>query len=227
VFADDIELVKSVVAKHGPLIDGPIVECGGLIRPTIANYQKTIDAMNAVAMQHGFDMAAPAIRAAQMARYENIERPLSFLGDYIIENPETGGTPLELLERKYRGDNKIGTAILLSVLEHVEDPFWAINQLGFAMKPGGLVIVSVPFIFPHHPGSGEDNFRFTSTGLRKVFGQRNYGRPETEYPDGENKWEVLESAWRLDISASAGVLDIHTGQPQAIKSCYIAARYIG
>jgi hypothetical protein len=61
-----------------------------------------------------------------------------------------------------------------------------------------------------------------------VFGERNYGDlGRQHFPDGDNAWEILESAWRLDISADAGVLDIHTGQPQAIKSCYIVARSKG
>lgn len=204
------------------------MECGGLVRPTIAAYEKTIEKMKllegCVLPGHRVigNVSAELIIEAQRARYLDIERPLSFLGEYVIENPEApGGLPLERLAEKYNPANGtgIGTAILLSVLEHVVDPFHAIDCLWQAMAPGGLAIVSVPFTFPHHPqgGMGEDNFRFTPTGLRHVFGH---------HPDEPAQWEVLEADWRLRIDAGQGVLDIHTGKPQAIESCYIAARAV-
>ena len=225
MFADDIALVRELVAKYGPAPQ-PIVDVGGLERPCVADYQRTIDAMAPIAdgahcSPGSLYIGNPAVRAAQMCRYLDIERPLSFLGEYALENPETGGRLLEDLATKYRPDlgTGIGTAILLSVLEHVADPFVAIDGLRDAMATGGLAIVSVPFTFPWHPqgGSGEDNFRFTPTGLRHVF----------TAPKGEpQRWEVLDADWRLDIPAEAGVLDIKTGRAQAIKSCYIVARAV-
>jgi hypothetical protein len=216
--------VKELAAKYGPLPQ-IIVECGGLERPCVADYQRTIDAMANLRNEAGEALQTTSVfddevRAAQMCRYLALERPLSFLGDYVIENPETGGRALEDLTMSYRPDMGmgIGTAILLSVLEHVADPFVAIDGLRDAMATGGIAIVSVPFCFPHHPGNGEDNFRFTPTGLRHVF----------TAPKGEpQRWEVLEADWRLDIPAEAGVLDIKTGRAQAIKSCYLVAKAVG
>ncbi len=79
------------------------------------------------------------------------------------------------------------------------------------MKPGGLVIVSVPFTFPYHAECGQDCWRFTPTGLRKLFA------------NGE-RWSILETDWRLDIPAEAGVIDVNTGRAVSIKSCYLVAR---
>ncbi len=216
MFADDIALVAEMVAKYGAT--GPFVDVGGLERPCVADYQRTIEAMKTA-------NSRDAIIAAQHVRYLDVFRPLeASCPNYVCENPETGGTPVELLERKYgtgtgRTMPPIGTAILLSVLEHVDDPFWAINQLGFAMAKGGLVIVSVPFNFPYHP-SPEDHWRFTPTGLIKLFDGSGCGY----YPDGINEWEVLEADWRLDIPAEAGVIDLKTGRAQIIKSAFLVAR---
>ena len=209
MFADDLKLIREVAAKYGP-IQGPIVDVGGLRRPCVANYQKTIDAMEALRKQCAADGRQPEWREvaeAQHARYENIDNPLGFLGDVIIENPATGGAPIEELWRHY--PHAIGTAVVLSTLEHVRNPFAATEALWSAMKDGGLIVVSTPWTFPHHP-SPEDNFRFSPTGLRYLF-----------HPD---LWNVLEHGWRLRIPADAGVLCTRTGKPQAVESSYLVAR---
>jgi len=222
MFADDLVLVKELVAKHGPAPQ-PIVDVGGLSRPCVAYYQRTIDAMAKLRAQYDTDDGAlhsPDLLAAQMCRYLDVESPLSFLGDYKIENPELGGRSIEELRGGYvvEDGHGIGTAILLSVLEHVADPFEAIDRLRDAMMPGGLAIVSVPFLFPHHP-SPEDCWRFTPTGLRHLFSP-------PKGSDEPARWQIAECAWRLDLPYEAGILDIRTGRGQAIKSCYIAAKAI-
>lgn len=210
MFADDIDLVRELVAKF----DGgkeTIVDAGGLERPCIADYQITIDAMAKVFRGYYVgDERQAMIAKAQESRYQNITRPLSFLGDYAIENPETGGKAIEDLHVKY--DHSVGTMVCLSTLEHVADPFKAVRRLRMAMRPGGLCIVSVPFQFPHHP-SPVDHWRFSPTGLEQLF-------------DVDTRFEVLACDWRLRIPASAGVLDIRTGQPQAIETAYLCARAV-
>lgn len=205
MFVDDIELVRYAVDRY----DGrpPYVDVGGLTRPCVADYHKTIALMERLSIAGKLDDAA-AVRQAQFARFLNLERPLSFLGPYAIENPENGGLSIEDLRQRYVEDTLIGTAILLSVLEHVDQPFAAACFLAQAMRPGALLIVSVPWEFPYHP-SPEDHWRFSPTGLRRVV---------------NGYFEVLEADWRLDIPADAGVLDIKTGRPQAIRSAYLIGR---
>lgn len=220
IFADDIALVKELVAKYGPAPQ-PIVDVGGLSNPCVADYQRTIDAMAKLrarlAPSIALDPTPDQVRAAQMCRYLDIERPLSFLGDYVIENPETGGLPLERLAERYGvgACPRIGTAILLSVLEHVADPFHAIDCLWQAMAPGGIVIVSVPWAFPTHYGP-EDNWRISESGLRHIF----------TVPAGEPaQWTILESGHRLNIPAEAGILD-GDGRAQIVQSAFICARAV-
>lgn len=217
MFADDLRLCGEMVAKWGPILR-PVIECGGIPDPTIAEYQKTIDAMEALRTNPARSSGTheDRVRAAQMCRYLQIHRPLSFIDEnYVCEDPATGGVALEDLLAKYDPalGSGIGTAILLSVLEHVADPFVAIDGLRDAMQVGGLAIVSVPWAFPTHYGP-EDNWRISESGLRHIFGA----------PKGEpSRWTILESGARLNVPAEAGVLDQH-GRAQIIQSAFICAR---
>jgi uncharacterized protein YbaR (Trm112 family) len=57
-----------------------------------------------------------------------------------------------------------------AVFEHLLNPFQAAAEVTAITKPGGLVMVAAPFIFPiHGPGYTGDYFRFTDQGLRQLF----------------------------------------------------------
>jgi SAM-dependent methyltransferase len=66
----------------------------------------------------------------------------------------------------FLSDNEFNYVLLIEVLEHVWNPFDAINEIKRILKPDGLVIVTVPFNFQHH---SPDFWRFTSDGLRHLF----------------------------------------------------------
>jgi SAM-dependent methyltransferase len=57
---------------------------------------------------------------------------------------------------------------LSAVLEHVRKPWLVAEQIYEVLKPGGVVLVSVPFIQKRH-GSPNDYYRYTADGLRSVF----------------------------------------------------------
>lgn len=208
MFKDDLDLMAEVVAKWGPL-PTPVVEVGGLEAPTIADYSKTIAAMETVRGRtySRFEDGEADIAAAQRARYIQRHRPLEeWAPRYVIDNPETGGGAVETFDQRHK---ELGSVLCFSTLEHVENPWVAVEAIHDAMRPGGLCVVSVPFLFPYHP-SPQDRWRFSPDGLRALF--------------REQEWEVLYVDWRLRIPASAGVLDIRTGEPQAIESCALVAR---
>lgn len=198
MFADDIDLCQTAIDRWNP--PAPVVEVGGLEEPTIADYRLTIAAMQSL----GASPSNEEIGKAQHARYLQRRRPLPWK-DYIIENPESGGLPVEHLSRRY--PEAIGTIVCLSTLEHVREPAVAVEEFRKSLAPGGVVIVSVPWQFPYHP-SPEDYWRFSPAALRVLFGG----------------WEVLLCEWRLQIEADAGVFDTKTGRPQSVKSCAIVAR---
>lgn len=203
MFAADIELTKRIHVQHR--CEGPIVDAGGLVNPCIADYQRTIDAMRALRELEPVQWYPKQLENAQKARYLNIERPFSFLGDYEIENPETGGKRIEELEPA-----KYGTVLCFSVLEHVPFVGPVVFALRRALKTGGLLLLSAPWQFPYH--DRVDYWRFSPDTLRLLF-----NGPE---------WEILEYGWHLQIAADAGVLDIKTGKPQAVEASFIVARAI-
>ena len=54
------------------------------------------------------------------------------------------------------------------VLEHVTDPYQAIFNMEYLLKPGGHLIVAMPFLYPIH-NCPVDISRLTPDGLRQLF----------------------------------------------------------
>jgi SAM-dependent methyltransferase len=54
--------------------------------------------------------------------------------------------------------------ICAEVLEHVLDPWLAVETLYSLCKPGGYVLITTPFLLRYHPAP-EDYWRFTPAGL--------------------------------------------------------------
>jgi len=72
------------------------------------------------------------------------------------------------LNRELRNRSIEPSAILaLEVLEHVPNPFNAINECFEALSPKGVLILSTPWIIPVHD-SPHDYWRFTPEALRKL-----------------------------------------------------------
>ena len=65
-------------------------------------------------------------------------------------------------------DNSIDVIFCLEVLEHVQKPFKAVSEIYRVLKPRGIIIGSVPFVFPIHD-EPYDYFRFTKYGLLDLF----------------------------------------------------------
>ena len=56
----------------------------------------------------------------------------------------------------------------LEVLEHVKNPFKAVEELKRVLKPYGIIIGSTPFMIPIHT-SPYDYFRYTKYGIKELF----------------------------------------------------------
>ncbi|MBN1419914.1 MAG: methyltransferase domain-containing protein [Planctomycetes bacterium] len=54
------------------------------------------------------------------------------------------------------------------VLEHLQDPRAAVEEMARVLRPGGLVWCVVPFLQPFH-GAPSDFGRFTTPGVRRLF----------------------------------------------------------
>jgi len=60
--------------------------------------------------------------------------------------------------------------VCTEVLEHVLNPFKAVDELMRILKPGGVCLVSTPFNLRIH-GPLPDCWRFTEHGIRSLFGK--------------------------------------------------------
>jgi len=65
-------------------------------------------------------------------------------------------------------DGEFDVVLCVAILEHLEEPIKAISEMRRVLKPGGKIIISVPFMFPIHD-SPRDYWRFTKYGLKKLF----------------------------------------------------------
>lgn len=70
-------------------------------------------------------------------------------------------------------NNSIDSIILTQVLEHIDEPYTALNEITRIIKKDGILILSVPFIYQAH-ATPYDYFRFSEYGLKKLLKDYNY-----------------------------------------------------
>lgn len=70
-------------------------------------------------------------------------------------------------------ENSIDTISLLEVLEHLPSPYHCICEMYRVLKPGGCLILSVPFLYPIHDAP-YDYQRYTIYGLRTLAEKSNF-----------------------------------------------------
>lgn len=95
-------------------------------------------------------------------RYYGLEYPTTFGSDGT--SVDVFGTALALPF----ADRMFDTVASFETLEHVTDTAQMIDELRRVVRPGGSVIVSVPFLWGEHC-QPHDYFRFTAFGLRHLF----------------------------------------------------------
>ncbi|MBM4201875.1 MAG: class I SAM-dependent methyltransferase [Gammaproteobacteria bacterium] len=70
-------------------------------------------------------------------------------------------------ERLPLRDGSVDTVMLMEVLEHLPDPAAALHDVRRVLRPGGRLVVSVPFVYPIHDAPW-DFRRWTEYGLRQM-----------------------------------------------------------
>jgi SAM-dependent methyltransferase len=83
--------------------------------------------------------------------------------------PGPGVDRVEDLRALTLAGGSVGTAVCLETLEHCEDPLTACRELARVVRPGGVCLVSTPFLLGIH-GYPSDYFRFTPEALRSMLG---------------------------------------------------------
>lgn len=114
-------------------------------------------------------------------------------------------------------EGHVDAVICLEVLEHVTDPFRAARELVRVLKPGGRLLLSVPFLTGYHGKPGDrhnprhdafpDFWRFTHEGLALMF--RELHGVEIVPVDGplELRLQFLKFGALLDGKLFRSVLD--------------------
>ena len=65
-------------------------------------------------------------------------------------------------------DNTFDYVICFETLEHVKNPFTAMNEIHRVLKPSGIFIGSAPFMYEIHGKEYGDYWRFTEQGWREL-----------------------------------------------------------
>jgi SAM-dependent methyltransferase len=203
---EDIDLVRKLHARYQ--FRGPVADLGGFDAPNVAEYQ--ISMRKAIEVEVG-GRKVKVPHPEQNDRYRVIERPWSFLDPlYRAINPEYGHPPIEELPIGF--PDHFGMAIMVSVFEHVENPYKVSDAIFRILKPGGYLFNSTPFIFPYHP-SPEDNFRYSPKALERIH--------------RESGFEYLEGGFHAIFRSSEGVGDTNPERyldPQGMSFSYALVR---
>ena len=98
-------------------------------------------------------------------------------------------------------ENSVDVVILFDVLEHFNKCETAISEVVRVLKPGGLVLVQIPFLYPLHD-SPYDYQRMTSFGLIDLIERNGLSMDEFDY-----RGEPLETAaLLLNIALAKSVI---------------------
>jgi SAM-dependent methyltransferase len=75
------------------------------------------------------------------------------------------------------GSGSVDAVLLTEVLEHLERPLAALQEVRRILRPGGMVAITVPFVAPLHE-EPRDYQRLTAHGLRDLLSSAGFGEIE-------------------------------------------------
>jgi len=119
-----------------------------------------------------------------------------WIGDGYFTVNESGGDVEMDLTLLYPSDvgGLVDAIICTEVLEHCKDPFQACRHLYECLKPGGLLLITSPFLWPDHATDEyADYWRFTAGGWRLLL-------------QAFDDVKVIECAWTNEGAAAYDIL---------------------
>lgn len=116
-------------------------------------------------------------------------------------------------------DGAFGAAVLTEVLEHVADPAQVLAELARILRPGGRILITVPFVGELHE-EPHDFYRFTSHGLRLLLERAGFDTVEVRPLTG---WFTMLSHVLLHEHNSTAGPDIRATVPERILSAMLRA----
>lgn len=134
---------------------------------------------------------------AGSAKYRNIIKPHTkkYVAYDMFDGPniDVVGSVLDVS----LPDKSFDTIISTQVLEHVEKPWIMVKEIGRVIRPGGICILSAPFIIPYH-ADPNDFFRYTKNGLISLF--ENEGFEVIECESYGKTFSVLSEFFHFSFS---------------------------
>ena len=108
-------------------------------------------------------------------------------------------------------DDSLDGMIVTEVLEHCEEPFRSIAEIRRVLRPGGLLLITSPFIWSWHGrGHYKDFWRFTHQGWELLL--KNFSDVKIEpcewTEEGSVLWDLLR---RFECFGYKSVTDAATG----------------
>lgn len=128
-------------------------------------------------------------------------------------------------------DGVAGSVLCMEVLEHVQHPRDAINEIFRILRPGGIAIVAVPFLISYHGksqllknpvvdaksgvrdidsshGSYGDYWRFTHEGLSLLFGNAGFSLVDVYPSEGRILTRLMISGLYFRFARIPGLMKV-------------------
>jgi SAM-dependent methyltransferase len=128
---------------------------------------------------------APYRKYFRGSRFETVDVRPELKPDFVADVQELS---------RFVPTDSYDLVICTEVLEHVENPRQAVEEIRRILKPNGTLLATTPFIVPYHPDP-TDYWRMTSEAWRSVL--RDWSSVEVS-PHGNRPlavWYLLETGW--------------------------------
>lgn len=112
------------------------------------------------------------------------------------------------------GDETVESILLTEVLEHVPEPAGVLDEISRVLKPGGVVLVTVPFLFPLHEVP-YDYYRYTPFALSRLAEDAGFAVEELEALGG----------WDASLALMIGLWLRRRKMSRWLKLCFAAVLY--
>lgn len=107
-------------------------------------------------------------------------------------------------------NESVNAVICIDVLEHVADPFKAASEIVRVLRPGGQLLIAVPFQYSYHGKDGgshshesyPDYWRMTHSGLAHLF--RDLSETEVTPTDGPIEFKLRQLYLSRFVDSSIG-----------------------